>query len=238
MKLKSKLTLLSSVTALLASPAAHAESIVSTCEMAELVDSIECIEIETPIHCEPGFGIEAPIELEEPSVIEWTEGTDEPVLVECWPDGFEGLGEAEGPIIFPEDVELTEPEVIVDEAEEASEDGEITDGGEITEDGEFTDGESIADEEEFVIPREWLKRGERENPELIYHTMGGIQPGQPLSSLNRASEAPASAAVSRTAQQDEPLTSPEVRAGSPHQVIQTGRKDPVALIQQGRVFLR
>lgn len=213
MKLKSKLTLLGSITSLLVSPALHADDGAAACSVVDLVEAPE------PIHCEPDVQIsecfENIVTCPMPEVFpisvelgEWVETGDvdgaeliEPELIECELGGQE---------------ETTEPEVV------------------ICEEGEFLEeGELAVDEEEGGIPLDWVKRGHLENPEMMFQNTAMLDGAAPT-----AFQAASTGASVRELRQDEHASAIEIKAASAQAPIKVEKKETVALVKAGRVFLR
>ncbi len=113
-------------------------------------------------------------------------------------------------------------EVVVDAGETSEEiviDETVVDLEDRGSEGEVTEGEAI--------PLDWVKRGDGENPDVIFYNMAGGE--APVFKGETAAKAfgQDEKAVAIEAQ-DAPVVSP----------IQREKKAPVALIKKGRVFLR
>ena len=238
MKLKSKLTLLGSITSLLVSPALHADDGAAACSVVDLVEAPE------PIHCEPDVQIsecfENIVTCPMPEVFpisgelgEWVETGDvdgaeliEPELIE--PE----LIEPE--LIEPEliEPELIEPELI--ECELGGQDETTEPEVVICEEGEFLEeGELAVDEEEGGIPLDWVKRGHLENPEMMFQNTAMLDGAAPT-----AFQAASTGASVRELRQDEHASAIEIKAASAQAPIKVEKKETIALVKAGRVFLR
>ena len=218
MKLKSKLTLLGSVTSLLVSPALHADDGAAACSVANLVEAPELIYCEPDVQIVECFDnlVDCPVPEDFPISVElgeWVETGDvdgadltepdltEPDLVDCELGGQE---------------ETTEPEVVICEKGEFLEDGELA-----------------VDEEEGGIPLDWVKRGHLENPEVMFQNTAMLDGAAPT-----AFQAASTGAPVRELRQDEHASAIEIKAASAQAPIKVEKKETVALVKAGRVFLR
>lgn len=213
MKLKSKLTLLGSITSLLVSPALHADDGAAACSVVDLVEAPQ------PIHCEPDVQISECFEN----------------IVTCpMPEVFPISGEL-GEWVEIGDVdgaELIEPELIEPElgGQEETTEPEVV----ICEEGEFLEeGELAVDEEEGGIPLDWVKRGHLENPEAMFQNTAMLDGAAPT-----AFQAASTGAPVRELRQDEQASAIEIKAVSAQAPIKVEKKETVALVKAGRVFLR
>ena len=134
------------------------------------------------------------------------------------------------------------PEVIVDHAappekvtdEEPANDGGKADdgdkGGEVVV-ADPTDEADHAGKDDGGVPIDWVKRGGGDNPDVIFYNMaGGGEPpvfkGETTSTL------------SRELGKDDKAADIEAKGNSATPAIKSEKKEPVALIKKGRVFLR
>jgi hypothetical protein len=213
MKLKSKLTLLGSVTSLLVSPALHAADGAAACSVVDLVEAPE------PIHCEPDVQISECFE----NIVTCPMPEVFPISVELgeWVE----IGDVDG-------IELIEPELIDCElrGQEETTEPEVV----ICEEGEFLEeGELAVDEEEGGIPLDWVKRGHLENPEVMFQNTAMLDGAAPT-----AFQAASTGAPVRELRQDERASAIEIKAVSAQAPIKVEKKETVALVKAGRVFLR
>lgn len=213
MKLKSKLTLLGSITSLLVSPALHADDGAAACSVVDLVEAPE------PIHCEPDVQISECFE----NIVTCPMPEVFPISVELgeWVE----IGEVDG-------IELIEPELIEPElgGQEETTEPEVV----ICEEGEFLEeGELAVDEEEGGIPLDWVKRGHLENPEVMFQNTAMLDGAAPT-----AFQAASTGASVRELRQDEQASAIEIKAASAQAPIKVEKKETVALVKAGRVFLR
>jgi hypothetical protein len=128
-------------------------------------------------------------------------------------------------------VELAEPEIIQCEAapEMPSDKPEIITVDEPEEGVEVT-GEPDVTEEVTEIPLDWIKRGDGENPDVIFYNMAGGPAAN--------GEGGGVTQAATLTQQDEQTTvvaKPE-KAVTPQ--VEREKSGPVALVNEGRVFLR
>lgn len=213
MKLKSKLTLLGSITSLLVSPALHADDGAAACSVVDLVEAPQ------PIHCEPDVQISECFEN---------------IVICPMPEVFPISGEL-GEWVEIGDVdgaELIEPELIEPElgGQEETTEPEVV----ICEEGEFLEeGELAVDEEEGGIPLDWVKRGHLENPEMMFQNTAMLDGAAPT-----AFQAASTGASVRESRQDEHASAIEIKAASAQAPIKVEKKETVALVKAGRVFLR
>lgn len=92
--------------------------------------------------------------------------------------------------------------------------------------------EEVSDPEDGGVPIEWVIRGgELENPDVIFYNMAG-GPG------SVADNGSSNAALARDLGKDEKAAAIENNASSGASVGKTPEKSTVAVVKQGRVFLR
>jgi len=155
---------------------------------------------------------------------------EEPVIIVC--PGFEGGALVSiDPVIIEENGEgalieaeaFTQVETLVEEEEVT----EVTDGVEELDPKVVGDGESVA------VPLDWIKRGGGDHPEIYYSVTNF---GGPEVASTTVSDGESSS-VARQIGPDSKTTAIE-RGANP--VLQANRekKGPVALVKEGRVFLR
>lgn len=176
---------------------------------------------------------------------------EEPVIIVCpGLDGSEETVDLEVEITEPtgkeEEIaneEFTEEEFSGETEEEFVEDSteEVTDGEvvDITEDGEGI--VTIGGWPEGGVPIEWVKRGggELENPDVIFYSMAG---GPELRNLTGAPTAEANesttGAVTRVLNQGETAAEIQNAATGGAALEKAAKKPTVAIVKEGRVFLR
>ena len=153
------------------------------------------------------------------------------------------------PLAFAEDAAApTAPEVVICEVTPSICPPDVTvtiddtmgviDGEAVTKepaDGEAVDipiDDEVSTIEDGGVPIEWVKRdGELENPDVIFHNMAG-GPGAV------ADKSPTIAALTRELGEDDKPAALENKGASAASVEKASKKSPVALVKQGRVFLR
>jgi hypothetical protein len=138
-----------------------------------------------------------------------------------------------GPIAVAEDAAPAAPEVetaSVETTDDAGK-GEVVD---TSNDGTVVEVTAVEDDPAAGgegVPIDWVKRGgegEVENPEIYYNMAAG---GGPVS-------AESSNASARDLGQDENAAAIETKTNAAAPQIMSEKKEPVALIKKGRVFLR
>lgn len=153
-----------------------------------------------------------------------------------------------GPLAVAEDAAPAAPEISVcelpvdvttcfdltDQSEEVVDNGEVVDAGDNGTDAEVTTVEDDSVTCGEGVPIDWVKRGggadgEAENPEIYYNMAGGPAP---------VLEGGTSNALARELGQDDKAAAIETKANTSVPQIMSEKKEPVALIKNGRVFLR
>ncbi len=146
------------------------------------------------------------------------------------------FADKETPVAVVEPAITEEAETAVS-SDETTTDNEVTDTepdtGEVTDDTDTVTDVEISepigevkdvDKDDGSVPIEWVKRGDGENPEIFYNMAGG--------------EAPVfKGETARELGQDDKAAAIEAK-GSVTAPIKGEKKEPVALIKKGRVFLR
>lgn len=187
MKISPKLTLLSSVAVLIASPVALGnEPEMVTCEVFPVAE-LPAAELVTP------------------------------TLVECWvvPPGPLPTGEAidvGGPALVGEGLvnEVTDEKIVTTEGEDMSINALVV--GEVTE-----------------VPIDWIKRTDDGIPEMIFQNMAGAPSPAPTGAVATATQA---------TEQGEQASTILVKDKSEAPQITHDKQGPVAVVKEGRVFLR
>jgi hypothetical protein len=223
MKLNSKLTLLGSITSLLVSPALHADDGAAACSVVDLAEVPELI------YCEPDVQIVECFD----NFVDCPVSEDFPIRVDLgeWVE----TGDVDGAdLIEPDLVEpdLVEPELVDCElgGQEETTEPEVV----ICEKGDFLEeGELAVDVEEGGIPLDWLKRGHLENPEVMFQNTAILDGAVPT-----AFQAASTGAPARELRQDEHASAIEIKAASAQAPIKIEKKETIALVKAGRVFLR
>jgi hypothetical protein len=197
-----------------------------------------------------GTFVEEEIFVEEETFVEEEAFTEEEILVEeetiVEDETFteeETLAEEE---IFTEEETLAEEETFTEEEtlaeeetfteEETLAEEEVTDGEfvEVTDGGEEIDPE-IVDYKDFVIPFDWIRRGGGDHPQIYYSlTNFGGPAVTPTTVLNGPETSP----IARQIGPDSRATAIEGKANSAAFKSNRDKKGPVALVKEGRVFLR
>jgi len=115
---------------------------------------------------------------------------------------------------------------------------DVIDGEAVTKepaDGEAVDipiDDEVSTIEDGGVPVEWVKReGELENPDVIFYNMAAV-------SGTAADKSPTNAALTRELGEDDKPAAFENKGASAASVEKASKKSPVALVKQGRVFLR
>jgi hypothetical protein len=106
------------------------------------------------------------------------------------------------------------------EVAEAGDKGAETEPGEVTANGKG----------EGTVPIDWVKRGGGDNPDVIFYNMAGG--GQPVF------KGETTTALSRELGQDDKAAAIDTKGNPVAPQIKAEKKEPVALIKKGRVFLR
>ncbi|MFM2197197.1 MAG: hypothetical protein RLZZ505_629 [Verrucomicrobiota bacterium] len=176
---------------------------------------------------------------------------EEPVIIVCpGLDGSEETVDLEVEITEPtgkeEEIaneEFTEEEFTGETEEEFVEDSteEVTDGEvvDITEDGEGI--VTIGGWPEGGVPIEWIKRGggELDNPDVIFYSMAG---GPVLQNVTGGASQEAGSstgsAAARVLNQGETASDIENKVTNEAGVAKVAKKSTVAIVKEGRVFLR
>jgi hypothetical protein len=155
---------------------------------------------------------------------------EEPVIIVC--PGLDGSEET-----VDLEVEITEPTGKEEEiANEEVTDGEVVD---ITEDGEGI--VTIGGWPEGGVPIEWIKRGggELDNPDVIFYSMAG---GPVLQNVTGGASQEAGSstgsAAARVLNQGETASDIENKVTNEAGVAKVAKKSTVAIVKEGRVFLR
>jgi hypothetical protein len=167
-----------------------------------------------------------------------------PEIAVCPPiEGFDPRPihpDVEGPCIFPAPLEEpitnddsvvdTDSEGVVSEEEGQVDENVVVDSGDAVEDQEIVDGPTDADGGNGV-PIEWVKRGGGDDEvTIMFATTGG--PGTVLQ------QGETSNAVARELGQEGKAAAIESKANVAAPEAMGEKKEPVALIKKGRVFLR
>ncbi len=157
--------------------------------------------------------------------------------------------ETSGEEVTFENEETSGEEVTFDDEENIDEEVTTTDGevneevtdGEIADGGEKVDPEVTTDGGGFEIPLDWIKRGDGFNPEIYYSMASGAGPAvTPTVVFRNETSAPiaASEPIARQIGPDSKATAIEGRENSGAFKANRAKKGPVALVKEGRVFLR
>ena len=186
----------------------------------------------------------------EPSIVQcWVgplEVFEEPIILIC-PGPYEiDPGVSIDPVIidengegtFVEEETFTEEEAFVEEEtfteEEAFTEEEVTDG-EVTDGGEEVDSEIVDDDKDFVIPFDWIRRGGGDDPQIYYSVTNF---GGPAVTPTTVLQGPETSPIARQIGPNSRATTIEGKVNSGTFESNRDRKGPVALVKEGRVFLR
>ena len=162
-----------------------------------------------------------------------------PEIARCAPfDGF--VPDVEGPCIFPgppeEPVSIddtvvdTDSDAVVSEEGGQVEENEVVDSGDAVETPDAEEGPTDADGGNGV-PIEWVKRGGGDDEvSILYSATGGPQPV-----LDKGAEANS---LVRELGQEDKAAAIESKASAAATQAMGEKKEPVALIKKGRVYLR
>ncbi len=229
MKFRASFTLIGSLAALSAVPMAVADEVA----------------------VEPQIAIcwEGPAEfIEEPIIIVCPGIDDVPMDVSIDPVIIEENGEG----TFVEEETFTEEETLVEEEtfteeetlaveetfteEETLAEEEVTDGEvvEVTDGGEEV-GPEIVDYKDFVIPFDWIRRGGGDYPQIYYSVTNF---GGPAVTTTTVLNGPETSPIARQIGPDSRATAIEGKVSPAAFKSNRDKKGPVALVKEGRVFLR
>jgi len=155
------------------------------------------------------------------------------------PDALEVVICEVAPSICTPDLPVNDTMDVIDDTVDVIDDTvDVIDGEAVTKepaDGEAVDipiDDEITTIEDGGVPIEWVKRdGELENPDVIFYNMVAV-------SATAADKSPTNAALTRELGEDDKPAAIENKGASAASVEKASKKSPVALVKQGRVFLR
>jgi hypothetical protein len=123
---------------------------------------------------------------------------------------------------------FTEEETLAEEEVTDGEVVEVTDGGEEV-------GPEIVDYKDFVIPFDWIRRGGGDYPQIYYSVTNF---GGPAVTTTTVLNGPETSPIARQIGPDSRATAIEGKVSPAAFKSNRDKKGPVALVKEGRVFLR
>jgi hypothetical protein len=227
MKMRSTFTVLGSLALLSSAPIAAADELAVEPSIVQCwVGPLEVFEEPIILICPGPYEIDPGVSIDPVIIDENGEGT----FVE-----EETFTEEE---TFVEEETFTEEEAFVEEEtfteEEAFTEEEVTDG-EVTDGGEEVGSEIVDDDKDFVIPFDWIRRGGGDDPQIYYSVTNF---GGPAVTPTTVLQGPETSPIARQIGPNSGATTIEGKVNSGTFQSNRDRKGPVALVKEGRVFLR